>query len=379
MTAAKGAGQQAIAVNVGSSSLKVTAFVREPGRPWQSLYRNWPLATAEAPEIAEFLAVAGIREHRLLCVAHRYVHGGAVLPRSAILDEPLLAQLEGTAALAPLHNPPALAWMHEFRALLPSTAQVAVADSAFFADLPEGARRYPLPQELVSAQALRRYGFHGLAHSAMWRRWCEISGRSRGRLITLQLGAGCSAAAILDGRPLDTSMGFTPLEGMVMGRRAGDLDPGLLLYLLRNGGINAAKLDEILNRCSGLVALAGTDDMRELLAREDQSAKLALDIFCRRARKYIGAYLAEMGGADALVFSGGIGEHCPQVRAQILAPLAALGLQLDAARNSAASAGEADIGARDTGVGSAEIHVLPADEARELLFNAELLLQGEET
>lgn len=367
-------GQQALAVNVGSSSLKVTGFVREPGHPWQrQMYHNWPLSAAEPQVVAEMLAGAKIREDRLLCVVHRYVHGGTVLPRCALLDEPLLAQLQDTAALAPLHNPPALVWMREFQALLPAAVQVAVADSAFFSDLPQAAQRYPLPEELVSGHALRRYGFHGLAHSAMWRRWSEITGRTRGRLITLQLGGGSSAAAIVDGRPLDTSMGFTPLEGVVMGHRAGDLDPGLLLYLLRNAGIDAAELDEILNRRSGLVALAGTGDMRALLAREDDEAKLALDIFCRSARKYIGAYLAEMGGADALVFSGGIGEHNPEVRAQILAPLAALGFQLDAARNSAANSGEANIGARGTGV-----HVLPADEAGELLFNAEMLLQEED-
>ncbi|WP_308365887.1 MULTISPECIES: acetate kinase [unclassified Microbulbifer] len=364
--------QQALAVNLGSSSLKVTGFARERNRPWKRLlYRNWPLSEADPGEIAERLTGSGIREDQLLCIAHRYVHGGALLSRSAALDGDLLKRLESTAALAPLHNPPALEWMREFLRLFPSATQIAVADSGFFADLPEAARRYPLPAELVAEHALRRYGFHGLAHGAMWRRWCEITGRSRGRLITLQLGAGCSAAAIKDGKPLATSMGFTPLEGLVMGRRAGDLDPGLLLYLHQTAGLEAAALDEMLNRRAGLMALAGSDDMRALLARDDRKAKLAVDIFCRGVRKYIGAYLAELGGADALIFSGGIGEHQPRVRAQILAPLEPLGFPLDATANAAATSGEADIG-----TAGADIRVLPADEARELLLSAEQQLQG---
>lgn len=365
--------QQALAINLGSSSLKVTGFARERNRPWKRLlYHNWPLPAADPEEVAGLLTDSGVRENQLLYIAHRYVHGGALLPRSAVMDGDLLERLEPTAAaLAPLHNPPALKWMRAFLRLFPSTTQIAVADSAFFADLPEAARRYPLPAKLVTEHALRRYGFHGLAHSAMWRRWSEITGRSRGRLITLQLGAGCSAAAIRNGKPLDTSMGFTPLEGLVMGRRAGDLGPGLLLYLQQTAGLKAVELDEILNRRAGLMALAGSDDIRILLARDDSEAKLAMDIFCRGVRKYIGAYLAELGGADALIFSGGIGEHQPRVRAQILAPLASLGFPLNAAANAAATSGEADIG-----TAGVDIRVLPADEARELLLSAEQQLQG---
>lgn len=357
---------KAIAVNVGSSSLKVTGFLgTEQG--WQrAFYRNFPLLSVNVPLLAKTFAAAGFGDTEITAVAHRYVHAGYAVRTPVIVDEACLRRLESTVDLAPLHNPPTLVWLNHFRALFPAAIHVVVPDSAFFHNLPDAASRYAIPPDIAERHALRRFGFHGLAHAAMWHRWSDLAGRKEARIVTLQLGAGCSAAAIHNGKPMDTSMGFTPLEGLVMGTRCGDIDPGILLYLQRDGGMSLKAIDDLLNRRSGLLGLAGDDDMQVLLGRQDDEAAMAIDMFCRSVRKYIGAYLAELGGLDALVFSGGIGEHSPLVREQILAPLAGLGFELDTASNLVATEGEAVIGK-----GAIDIRVLPADEAGELISQAE--------
>lgn len=365
---------KAIAVNVGSSSLKVTGFLSTE-RGWQrAFYQNFPLQSVNVPMLAEtFASVAGFEGKEITVVAHRYVHAGDAVRTPAIVDDACLRRLESTVELAPLHNRPALAWLNHFRALFPAAIHVVVPDSAFFHDLPDAASRYAIPRDFAERHALRRFGFHGLAHAAMWRRWSDLAGRKVARIVTLQLGAGCSAAAIRNGRPVDTSMGFTPLEGLVMGTRCGDIDPGILLYLQRESRMNLEAMDDLLNRRSGLLGLAGDDDMQVLLGRQDAEAAMAIDIFCRSVRRYIGAYLAELGGMDALVFSGGIGEHSPLVRERILAPLAELGFELDTAANRVATEGEAVIGK-----GAIDIRVLPADEAGELIARAESAFRSDQ-
>jgi len=285
----------------------------------------------------------------IAAVGHRVVHGGAKFSAPTLLAPEALAELESLNALAPLHNPPALAGIRAARAVLgPDVPMVAVFDTTFHRTLPEHAATYALPHELAQRHGLRRYGFHGLAHESMLRRYSELAGvpMSQARVITVQLGGGCSVTAIREGRSVDTSMGFTPLEGLMMATRAGDLDPGVLTTLLRHEKLSPSALEELLNRQCGLLGVSGRSaDMRELLAvaPHDARAALAVEMFCYRVSKYIGAYLAALGGAQAIVFGGGIGENSPPIRARICERLGWFGLHLDAAKNAAAVGMEARI------------------------------------
>ena len=340
-----------LTVNVGSSSVKLDRFDGRTTSPRQlAALRPSPGAAA----LGE-LPTPGL-------IVHRVVHGGP-LARPVRIDAAVEAQIEACAPLAPLHNPPALAMIRACRQHFgDAVAQVAVFDTAFFADLPPAARTYALPRELIQKHAIRRYGFHGIAHQALWRAWQQHTGRG-GRIVTLQLGAGCSAAAIADGRPLDTSMGFTPLEGLVMATRSGDVDPGLLLYLLRTGSMDAAQLERMLSEQSGLLGLAGSADMRSLLADPSATAAHAIDIYCQRVRKYIGAFAAVLGGLDGVVFGGGVGEHAPAIRAGILAGMEWLGIRLDTAANAAANGPARPISAAGS---RCAVWVISVDEATEL-------------
>jgi acetate kinase len=297
-------------------------------------------------------------------VGHRVVHGGNDFVASTRLDASAIAVLRDVSTLAPLHNPPALAAIDVVRRTFPAVPMVAVFDTAFFHAMPDYARVYALPREWDPQRHLRRFGFHGIAHRYMHERYVEMSGRAAAelRVITLQLGQGCSVAAIQGGSPVDTSMGATPLEGLVMATRSGDLDPGLLLDVMEERSFAAREASEALNRKAGLLGLSGiTDSMRELLALEatDASAALAVNAFCHRARKYLGAYLAVLGGADAVVFGGGIGENAPAIRERICSGMAWCGLALDADANGRAAGTEARISARDSKI---DAFVLPVDE-----------------
>jgi len=340
-----------LTVNVGSSSVKLDRF---DGRTTSPLHIA-ALRPAPGDE-----ALGGVPIPDL--IVHRVVHGGP-LAQPLRIDAAVEAQIDACAPLAPLHNPPALAMIRACRQRFgDAIAQVAVFDTAFFADLPPAARDYALPRELIEKHAIRRYGFHGLAHQALWRAWQEHAGRG-GRIVTLQRGAGCSAAAIADGRPLDTSMGFTPLEGLVMATRSGDLDPGLLLHLLRTGSMDAAQLERMLSEQSGLLGLAGSADMRSLLADPSPAAAHAIDVYCHRVRKYIGAYAAVLGGLDGVVFGGGVGEHAPAIRARILTGMEWLGIRLDAAANTAANGPARRISAAGS---PCAVWVFSVDEATEM-------------
>ncbi len=285
-------------------------------------------------------------------VGVRVVHGGHRFTQSVRIDETVLGQIEELSPLAPLHNPPCLEGIYQMRALLgPQIPIVAVFDTSFHRTLPEHARTYAIPRDWTIQHGIERFGFHGIAHASLAHSYARYSGQSleATRLITFQLGQGCSVTAIKNGTVVDTSMGFTPLEGLVMGTRCGDLDPAIIGYVAEHGQLSIEEIDHLLNTQSGLLGLSGqTSDMRQLLKavneQQDPRATLAIEVFCHRARKYLGAYLATLGGADAVVFGGGIGERAPDIRARICQGMDWCGLSLDSPRNFEASdvqAGEA--------------------------------------
>lgn len=304
----------------------------------------------------------------LHAVGHRVVHGGERFRSSVAIDSSVLHGIEETIELAPLHNPHNLRGIEAARAALGSgVPQVAVFDTAFHHTLPEHAYLYAIPYPLYRRHKVRRYGFHGTSHRSIAYRWRTLTGRDRTdvRIVTLHLGNGCSACAIKDGESIDTSMGFTPLEGLVMGTRSGDIDAALLDYIAAKEGLTLPQVEALLNNQSGLLGISGlTNDMRDLLAEahenQDRRAKLAIDIFCYRARKYVGAYLAALGGADAIVFAGGVGENSPEIRRRICEGLQWAGLHVDAAANDTLVAGKE--GRFSTGESSLAAWVVPTDE-----------------
>ena len=301
-------------------------------------------------------------------VGHRVVHGGERFQQSVRIDDSVLRGIEDMIDLAPLHNPHNLKGVAAARAALGTEVpHVAVFDTAFHHTIPERAYLYAIPYQLYRRHKVRRYGFHGTSHRYVAYRWRELTGVSRDetRIITLHLGNGCSACAIDRGNSVDTSMGFTPLEGLVMGTRSGDLDAAVLDYLGSKEGLSPTEVDNLLNKQSGLLGLSGlTNDMRELLAEahenDDRRARLAIDIFCYRARKYIGAYLAALGGADAVVFAGGIGENAAEIRTQICHGLEWAGIELDEAANARMVGGTE--GRITTESSRLAVWVIPTDE-----------------
>ena len=315
---------------------------------------------------------SGIEEVRSVAdihaVGHRVVHGGERFQKSVRIDADVLSGIEECVELAPLHNPANLKGIRAARAILgEGVPDVAVFDTAFHATMPEVSYLYGIPYQYYRRFRLRRYGFHGTSHRYVAYRYRKLRGipKEKVDIVTLHLGNGCSACAIREGRSFDTSMGFTPLEGLVMGTRSGDLDPSVVEYLCDKEGITPQEATALLNRQSGLLGVSGlTADMRDLLAEEaehdDRRAHLAIELFCHRVRKYIGAYVAALGGADAVVFSGGIGENSPDVRARICAGLECLGLAFDPERNSALAEGRAGLITRDGSRLAA--WVIPTDE-----------------
>jgi acetate kinase len=304
----------------------------------------------------------------IAAVGHRVVHGGERFRRSTLVDDAVWRDLEELIELAPLHNPHNLRGITAARAALgPGIPQIAVFDTAFHQTLPEQAYLYGIPYQLYRRYKIRRYGFHGTSFRYMAHRYRQLSGRTREatNVIALHLGNGASACAITGGESRETSMGFTPLEGLVMGTRSGDLDPAILDFVGEKEGLTSREVELMLNKQSGLLGVSGlTSDMRELLAEEhandDRRARLAIDLFCHRARKYIGAYLATMNGADAVLFAGGIGENAPEIRARICADLSWLGITVDAARNEALVSGKE--GRFDAEGARVELWVVPTDE-----------------
>jgi acetate kinase len=283
-----------------------------------------------------------------VAVGHRVVHGGPKFYRPTVVDDALIAELEKFSPLAPLHNPPALLGISVARKILPGLPHVAVFDTAFFHDLPAAAATYAIDRDIAAQWHIRRYGFHGTSHQYVSEQAAEFLGVPLSSLtqIVLHLGNGASASAIVGGRPVDTSMGLTPMEGLVMGTRSGDLDPGVIFYLARTAGMPVEDIETMLNRGSGMLGLAGEIDFRvvhKCMASDDESvraaAQLAYDVYLHRLRKYIGAYMAVLGGTDVITFTAGVGENDAAVRRDVMAGMAALGVELDEHLNSSPAKG----------------------------------------
>ena len=326
----------------------------------------------------EDLAAHRIDADALLAVGHRVVHGGPRLVRPTVVDDDVLAEIDALSRLAPLHNPPAVAGIRSAREQFPDTPQVAVFDTAFFAGLPPAAATYALDRELAAREEIRRYGAHGTSHEYVAGEAARFLGRPVEDLdqIVLHLGNGASAAAIRGGGPVDTSMGLTPLEGLVMGNRGGDVDPGVLLHLLRHGDLDVDGLEDLLHHRSGMLGLTGTTDFRDIaaaLAAGEQVVRTAYDVYCHRLRKYVGAYLAVLGGADVITFTAGIGEHVARVRSDALEGLERLGIEVDRARNDSAEQGARRISTDSSAV---EVLVVPTNEELAIARQVAALLRS---
>ncbi len=337
------AGLTVLVVNAGSTSLKLSAVAEDDS--------SEPVASLEeAPEVA--------------AVAHRVVHGGARFREPVVIDDRVRAQLEELSELAPLHNVPALAAIDEARRVLPPLPHVAVFDTAFHATLPEDAFTYAVPRRWREEWGIRRYGFHGL--SVAW----AAERVPVPRLVVCHLGGGCSVTAVLEGRSVETTMGFSPLEGVPMATRAGSIDPEILLHLLRHGLASAEEIERALEHESGLLGLGGTARVEELEARDDRDARLALAVLCRRVAGAVAAAATALDGLDALVFTAGIGEGSAQVRERVCSRLGFLGVQLNVEANRAAQL-DADLGAAPSAVRVWVVHaredVVAARSARALV------------
>lgn len=356
-----------LVLNAGSSSLKYQAVRPSSG---QVAVRGTVERVDETgfdraiEEMEAELAERSVEPGDVTAVGHRVVHGGTEHTTPTLVDDALLADIDRLAPLAPLHNPSALAGIREARRVWSRVPHVAVFDTGFFADLPPAAATYALDRELAEPAGIRRFGMHGISHQYVAGEVARFLDRPLDELdqVVLHLGNGASASAIRGGRPVDTSMGFTPLEGLVMGTRAGDVDPGVLLHLLHHDHTDLDGLTEALQHRSGLHGLAGKHDFRDLVAAVDagdDDARLAYDVYCHRLRKYVGAYLAVLGGADVVTFTAGIGEHVARVRADALAGLDRLGIEVDADRNDAEDTGPRRISTDSSPV---EVLVVPTNE-----------------
>ena len=283
-----------------------------------------------------------LSEVALVAVGHRVVHGGALFGDPVVVNAEVLQQISDLSVLAPLHNPANATGIARAMMAFPGIPQVAVFDTAFFRDLPAAAATYAIDRAVAAEHQIRRYGFHGTSHQYVSHLLPGVLGKDVSDLktIVLHLGNGASASAVRYGRAVETSMGLTPLEGLVMGTRSGDVDPGVVFHLLRNGGMDADQIDNLLNRRSGVFGLSGVNDFRDLhklIASGDSAAALALDVYCHRVRKYVGAYHAVLGGADVIAFTAGVGENDGVVRARILNDLDSLGISVDPDRNAVRS------------------------------------------
>ncbi len=363
-----------LVINSGSSSLKYRLItpesatsladgaVQQIGEPGSSIADH----DAALRCAFEQLAKAGIdlANCGLLAVGHRIVHGGATFYRPTVIDDSVIAKLNSLSSLAPLHNPPAVQGVEVARKMLPDIPHVAVFDTAFFHDLPAEAATYAIDRELAEKWQIRRYGFHGTSHRYVSEQGAEFLGKPLTELnqIVLHLGNGASASAIAKGRPVDTSMGLTPLEGLVMGTRSGDIDPGVISYLWRAAKMAVEDIESMLNHHAGMLGLAGELDfrrLREMIDSGDGAAQLAHDVFIHRLRKYIGAYLAVLGHTDVLTFTAGIGENDASVRRDAVSGLAGLGLKLDDHLNAGPGDGARRISADDSPI---TMLVIPTNE-----------------
>lgn len=334
---------QILVLNAGSSSLKLGLFDATGEEQLAERQISWDGDAAPGYDVALREAMASIDASRVVAVGHRVVHGGAQFTAAVLLDPAIHARIEALTSLAPLHNGPALAVIDEVTRLLPGVPQVAAFDTAFHTTLPPQAYLYALPYEWHERWGIRRFGFHGLSHAYSAGRASELLGRpaEQSKLVTCHLGSGCSLAAVAGGRSIATTMGYTPLDGLVMATRSGAVDPGLLTSLLAEHRLTLPELENALYHQSGLKGVSGcSGDMRQILAARATGnirAALAFDLYVARLREGIGAMAAALAGIDALVFTGGVGENTPEVRAAACGAFACIGLALDAAANIAAT------------------------------------------
>ena len=347
-----------LAVNGGSSSVKFALFAA--GDPPRVIHRGAVDRIAPNAIPTDWLDALALGGHLqgVVAVGHRVVHGGPKHSDPQAVTADLLADLRAATPFAPAHLPDAIKLIEAVACRLPGVPQVACFDTAFHRDLPNVARMLPIPRKYADA-GLRRYGFHGLSYAYLMEEWARLAGAdtARGRAILAHLGSGASMAAVRDGQCIDTTMGLTPAGGLVMGTRTGDLDPGVLIHLARSKGLTADQLEELVTRRSGLLGVSGTcSDIRVLLAAQatDPRAAEAVELFCYQIRKCVGAYAAALGGIDALVFSGGIGENAPEIRARVCDGLRFLGIELDPAANAA--------NAPVISLGAVAVRVIPTDE-----------------
>jgi acetate kinase len=351
-----------VTVNSGSTSVKLAAFEARGTGPVTQISHDHLTGEKLVPRevLRGFLAKLPTAPHAM---AHRVVHGGRRFPAPVRIDPSVTTAIRELSELAPLHNPKALEWIEAASSVAGADViQIAAFDTSFFSSLPRVAGEYALAARYGVDEDVRRYGFHGLAHEALWRRWTQLRPDlpRGGKVITLQLGGGASIAAIDRGQPLDTSMGFSPLEGLVMQTRSGDLDPAIVPYLQKRLRKTSDEIIALLNRESGVAGLSGRDtDLSQLAADPDPQSQFSVDLYCYRARKYIGAYLAVLGGCDGIVFGGGVGEHVPAVRQRILTGLGWAGIEIDAAANDAARGQEARI---DSSKLPVRVQVIPVEE-----------------
>jgi acetate kinase len=361
-----------LVLNCGSSSLKYAVVEPDTGRQLADgiveRIGEGEIADHEAALRAAFeeLADAGLKldEEGLVAVGHRVVHGGPDLYRPTPVDDGLIATLKSLAPLAPLHNPPAVLGIEVARRMLPDLPHVVVFDTAFFHDLPPAAATYAIDRAVAEQWHIRRYGFHGTSHQYVSEQAAEFLQAPLESLnqIVLHLGNGASASAIAGGRPVDTSMGLTPMEGLVMGTRSGDIDPGVITYLWRTAGMSVEDIESMLNRSSGVRGLGGAIDFRVLHQRiesGDAAARLAYDVYIHRLRKYIGAYLALLGHTDVITFTAGVGENDALVRRDALSAMATLGIELDEHLNDSPARGPRRITAD---MSPTTVLVIPTDE-----------------
>ena len=352
----------------------LTAPLRDMGAALDYLLRY---IASDRSGIAEIKSSADVH-----AVGHRVVHGGETFKESTLIDDRVLKGIEDCIDLAPLHNPNNVKGILAARELFgKDVPQVAVFDTSFHQSITEQAYLYAVPYHLYRRHRIRRYGFHGTSHRYVAFRYRVLRGltREQTNIITLHLGNGCSAAAIKAGNSVDTSMGMTPLEGLVMGTRSGDLDPAVVSVIARKEGMSPSEVDTLLNTQSGLLGVSGlTNDMRELQAElkehDDRRVRLAVEIFCYRAKKYVGAFLAAMGGADAIVFTGGIGENSPEVRARICGGMEWAGLHLDQRQNQQMVGREGMISAQDSKL---LVYAIPTDEELLIARDTVRVIKGE--
>jgi acetate kinase len=372
-------GMNILVLNAGSSSLKYDLW--ETSREAIASRGDRLLAKGGVERVSDIYEAlktvfAQLGDARVEAVGHRVVHGGDLFLTSVLIDDEVEKGIEDLSVLAPLHNPRNLDGIRAARRHLPDVPQVAVFDTAFHSTLPPHAYAYALPYEFLTEKKIRRYGFHGISHRYVAWEFGQMHATTTApyRLISCHLGNGCSVCAIDHGKSVDTSMGFTPLEGLMMGSRSGDVDAGAILHLITHEKMEPAKVLEILNSQSGLKGLSGvSNDLRDVLRKAnvgDLRAKLAIETFCYRIRKYIGSYLAAMNGADAIIFTGGIGENSPEIRSRVCDGLTSLGISLDADANAERSSAGRRIGPRP---GSPDIPVWVVPTQEELLIARDTL------